>query len=88
MQTHLREVAEELRELGYEGELYAANSLGGVMPIEDLAERPVYSVRSGPAMAPVAGRAYAGAELDEEDVVVCDTGGTSFDVSLIHGTES
>ena len=48
MQTHLREVAEELRELGYSGELYAANSLGGVMPIEDLAERPVYSVRSGP----------------------------------------
>ena len=57
------------------------------MPIEDLAERPVYSVRSGPALAPVAGRAYAGAELDEEDVVVCDTGGTSFDVSLIRGGE-
>jgi N-methylhydantoinase A len=83
MQEHLGEVERELTGLGFKGELFAANSLGGVMPIADLAERPIYAVRSGPSLAPVAGRAYAGAELSETDVVVCDTGGTSFDVSLI-----
>ena len=87
MQAHLAEVEEELQRLGFDGELFAANSLGGVMPMADLAAAPVYAVRSGPSLAPVAARAYAQAELEEEEVVVCDTGGTSFDVSLIHGTE-
>ncbi|MGV1050217.1 MAG: hydantoinase/oxoprolinase family protein, partial [Solirubrobacterales bacterium] len=87
MQEHLREVAEGLRGLGFGGELLAANSLGGVIPMDDLAERPVYAVRSGPALAPVAGRAYAREELEQPDVIVCDTGGTSFDVSLIRAGE-
>jgi N-methylhydantoinase A len=87
MQAHLREVEEGLRALGFGGELLAANSLGGVIPMADLAAKPVYAVRSGPALAPVAGRAYAGEELDQADVIVCDTGGTSFDVSLVRGGE-
>src|SRR5262249_42839481 len=53
----------------------------------DLVERPIYSVRSGPSLAPVAGRAYAEAEAGGGDVIVCDTGGTSFDVSLIRAGE-
>jgi N-methylhydantoinase A len=53
------------------------------MHLEDLIERPIYSVKSGPSLAPVAARAYAAAELGADDVIVCDTGGTSFDVSLI-----
>ncbi len=88
MQAHLGEIEEELSGLGYSGQLFAANSLGGVMPMEALAERPIYSVRSGPSLAPVAGRNYAAEELEEEDIVVCDTGGTSFDVSLIRSGEA
>ncbi len=83
MGRHLREIAEDLRAAGFTGELMAATSFGGAMHVEDLSERPIYSVRSGPAMAPVAGRTYATHELGAEDVIVCDTGGTSFDVSLI-----
>ena len=41
MQAHLREVTAELRQLGYTGEMLAANSLGGVMPVEDLANAPI-----------------------------------------------
>jgi N-methylhydantoinase A len=88
MQAHLGEVESGLRDLGFDGELLAANSFGGVMPLADLAERPVYSVRSGPSLAPVAGRAYAEVSLNETEVLVCDTGGTSFDVSLIHDGEA
>ncbi|MBS1677006.1 MAG: hydantoinase/oxoprolinase family protein [Actinobacteria bacterium] len=87
MQAHLREVATGLRELGFAGELLAANSLGGVIPMADLEARPVYAVRSGPSLAPVAGRAYGEAVLGSADVIVCDTGGTSFDVSLVRTGE-
>jgi N-methylhydantoinase A len=83
MQRHLREIQSGLREAGFGGELLAATSFGGVMHMDDLIARPVFSVKSGPSMAPVAGRVYAEAELGVKDVIVCDTGGTSFDVSLI-----
>ena len=53
------------------------------MNVGELAERPIHSVRSGPAMAPIAGRAYATAEDMGDDVIICDTGDTTFDVSLV-----
>lgn len=83
MQRHLREVQAGLRDAGFSGELLAATSFGGVMHMDDLIARPVFAVKSGPSMAPVAGRVYAEAELGVRDVIVCDTGGTSFDVSLV-----
>ena len=46
-------------------------------------ERPIHTVRSGPAMGPVAGRRYAELEDRKEAVLVVDTGGTTFDVSLV-----
>ncbi|MGH3042446.1 MAG: hydantoinase/oxoprolinase family protein [Gaiellaceae bacterium] len=83
MQGHLRAIEDDLRAAGLTGELVAAISVGGVMRVEDLVERPIYAVKSGPALAPVAGRTYAQEEAGAENVVVCDTGGTSFDVSLV-----
>ncbi len=83
MQTHLREMQEDVRTAGFRGEIFAATSFGGVMHVEDLMQRPIYAVKSGPAMAPVAGRAYGQAEISTGNVIACDTGGTSFDVSLV-----
>jgi N-methylhydantoinase A len=83
MGEHIRRVATDLAEAGFRGELLGATSFGGVMHLDDLAAKPVYSAKSGPALAPVAGRVYGAAELDARDVVVCDMGGTSFDVSLV-----
>jgi N-methylhydantoinase A len=83
MAAFLRQLAAALRDAGFRGELMAATSSGGVVPVEDLAERPLLSLRSGPSMAPVAGLVYSAEELDADQVIVCDTGGTSFDVSLI-----
>ncbi len=86
MQSHLTAIEEWLRTAGYQGRLVAATSLGGVLFFEDIIERPIYLAKSGPALAPMAGLAYAGAEIGgDRDIVVCDTGGTSFDVSLIRG---
>ncbi|MCW3063304.1 MAG: hydantoinase A/oxoprolinase protein, partial [Solirubrobacterales bacterium] len=82
MQRHLREVERELAGAGFTGQVVAATSIGGVVPMEELVERPVYAAKSGPSLAPIAGRVYR-AEAGTEDLVVCDTGGTSFDVSLV-----
>lgn len=80
MQGHLDEMAEDLRGAGFAGELLVGTSFGGVLGVRDVAARPVYSVNSAPAMAPVAARVYA---PEESNVIVCDMGGTSFDVSLV-----
>jgi N-methylhydantoinase A len=84
MQEHLRAIEHWLRSAGYIGRLVAATSLGGVLFFDDIIERPIYLAKSGPALAPIAGLAYSAADFDEgADIVVCDTGGTSFDVSLV-----
>lgn len=83
MQAHLRDMRHDLRDAGYAGEILVSTSVGGCMHVEDLVERPIHTVKSGPSMAPVAGRVYAGAEQHDADVIVCDTGGTTFDVGLV-----
>jgi N-methylhydantoinase A len=83
MQHHLRHIESGLRAAGLGGELVAATSFGGVMHMEDLVRRPIFAVKSGPSLAPVAGREYSRTETGSGDVVVCDAGGTSFDVSLV-----
>jgi N-methylhydantoinase A len=80
MQRHLRQMSDDLRAAGFGGELLVVTSFGGVLGLDDVATRPIYSVNSGPATAPVAGGVYAG---DSPNAIVCDMGGTSFDVSLI-----
>jgi N-methylhydantoinase A len=83
MQRHLPEIADGLIAEGFTGELLAASSAGGVVPMAALIDSPLWSVRSGPSLAPVAARTVAEAETGSGDVIVCDTGGTSFDVSLV-----
>ncbi len=85
LQGHLLDMERDLRGAGFDGELVMAISVGGVMHVRELVDRPIYAVKSGPSLAPIAGRTYAEAELGAADVIVCDTGGTSFDVSLVRG---
>jgi len=58
-------------------------SQGGVMDAAEVAAAPIHVVNSGPSMAPVAGRAYARLEGDCGDIIIADTGGTTFDVSVV-----
>lgn len=81
--AHLRDLESRLREAGFHGRVLMITSQGGVMEAMDMARTPIHSVNSGPAMAPVAGRFYAEADAASDTVVVTDTGGTTFDVSLV-----
>jgi N-methylhydantoinase A len=74
-------LTEALAENGYARELLVANCVGGMMPPEEIIAKPIYSVMSGPTLAPIAARHLT----DEADVIVIDMGGTTFDVSAIRG---
>ena len=84
MRAHLHDVDDRLRALGFRGEpLLATHLSGGVVRLDEMCEQPLHSVDSGPALAPIAGLAYAAVEplADDLDVLVVDAGGTSLDIS-------
>ena len=86
MGHHLNDVDRRLRSLGFAGEpLMVTHISGGVLGLDEMVTKPIHTVDSGPALAPVAGQQYAAAEsgLRYDDQIVVDTGGTSFDASLI-----
>jgi N-methylhydantoinase A len=83
MTRYLFNLRDRLHASGFRGRLLLVTSSGGVMDLEEVAEAPIHCVKSGPAMAPVAGRYYGKRETDRDVLVVADTGGTSFDVSLV-----
>ena len=87
MQAHLRDMEGDLRAAGCRGEILVSTTVGGCMHVEELAERPIHTVKSGPAMAPVAALACSRREGFGDDVIVCDAGGTTFDVSLVRDGE-
>ncbi|MBM3530582.1 MAG: hydantoinase/oxoprolinase family protein [Alphaproteobacteria bacterium] len=68
----------------YPGALHVVQSNGGVMSAAMARRFPVRTALSGPAAGVVAGMALAKA-AGFENVITCDLGGTSFDVSVISG---
>lgn len=83
MTRHVEELARRLREAGLRGALPIVTSSGGLVYAEAVAAAPIHVINSGPSMAPLAGRSYAETDTSSETVIVMDTGGTSFDVSLV-----
>ena len=77
----------DLRAEGFSGELLIGTSGGGCQHVTEVVGRPVTMLKSGPAMAPVAGKAYTTIEDLGRDAIVCDTGGTTFDVGLVRDGE-
>jgi N-methylhydantoinase A len=87
MRRHLGDLDARLRELGFAGEpLMVTHVTGGVLPLSQMSDFPLQTVDSGPALAPVAALQYArpGSPIEGSDLIVADTGGTSFDVSLVY----
>ena len=85
MQTFLSELADDLAAAGFDGRLLISTSFGGSWPATRMSEQPIYSVGSGPSMAPVAALNAGRTTLQDPapNVLVADTGGTTFDVGLI-----
>ncbi len=77
--SYISKLVTKLDEARFEGELLLANCVGGMMPTEAMIQKPIYSVMSGPTLAPMAALALT----LEKDVIVGDMGGTTFDVSAL-----
>lgn len=83
MTRYLGSMQQRLRNAGFNGRLMVQTSQGGMADADALAKTPIHSLNSGPAMAPIAGRHIAQSAGISADIIVADTGGTTYDVSLI-----
>ncbi|MFC1579417.1 hydantoinase/oxoprolinase family protein [Thermodesulfobacteriota bacterium] len=83
MSQYLGGLSSRLKDAGFKGRLLMLTSKGGVMDFEDLAGAPIHAIGSGPSMAPIAGRHYALRDAKASTAIVTDTGGTTYDVSLV-----
>jgi N-methylhydantoinase A len=71
-----------LKEGGYDKPFWIMSAAGGAVGAEVAQQSPVLTINSGPAAGVVAS-AYLAKLLGYENVISCDTGGTSADISLI-----
>jgi N-methylhydantoinase A len=82
--SYIGKLEAALAEQQFAGSLHIVQSNGGMMSTATACRLPVRTALSGPAAGVVAGAALAKA-AGFDDLITCDLGGTSFDVSLIAG---
>ena len=73
---------ERLREAGFAGELNFADCAATLLPWDEALEQPFRIVFAGPAAGTMSSQRL-GEALGEGNLVCCDVGGTSTDVSLV-----
>lgn len=83
MGRYMRTLAVRLKEAGFDGRVLIVTSAAGVIDAADAAQEPIHLINSGPSMAPVAGRYFAGRDAEAPSAIVADTGGTTYDLSLV-----
>ncbi|WP_121743429.1 hydantoinase/oxoprolinase family protein [Natronorubrum halophilum] len=84
MSTYLTRLSDGLADEGFDAEVLIMQSNGGMASVQNVAERPVTTLVSGPA-AGVLSAAFEGGRVDEPNLVMLDMGGTSADISVIPG---
>jgi N-methylhydantoinase A len=83
---YLEELEASLRERGFEGALVVTRCDGGVMGASEAKRLPIRTVLSGPASG-VLGASALSLTVERPNVIAIDMGGTSFDASLVVGSE-
>ena len=84
---YLDRLEQGLAARGFGGDVLIVQSNGGVMAVESAKRTPVRTALSGPAAGVIAAKTIAAA-AGFPNVITCDMGGTSFDVSLVAEGES
>lgn len=67
---------------GFTGQLLVAQAYGGLLPVEEAAERPVGMIESGPVSGLVGSQAL-GEQLGLRNIIAADMGGTTFKVGTV-----
>lgn len=86
VREYLRDLGERMRNAGFRHEPLIMQSNGGVTTVEEAEMRPARTVRSGPAGCAIAAASVA-EQLEIEDAIFFDMGGTSTEVSVLHSGE-
>jgi N-methylhydantoinase A len=79
---YARRLGEGLRTAGFTGELNFADCAATLLPWDEALEQPFRIVFAGPAAGTMSSQRL-GEALGEDNLVCCDVGGTSTDVSLV-----
>ncbi len=82
---YLNQLLGRLKDIGFKGILLIMQSNGGVMTPQIAREKAALTLLSGPAAGPGAGLQYVKAH-DQENCIVVDMGGTSFEAALVVGS--
>ena len=85
--NYLQRLETALQDDGFKGQVLIVQSNGGVMSVDVARRLPVRTALSGPAAGVIAS-AYIATVAGFPNVITCDMGGTSFDVSLVADGES
>jgi len=85
--SYLDKLEKGLAAKGFGGDILIVQSNGGVMSIDMAKRYPVRTALSGPAAGVIAATAIAKA-AGFDNIITCDMGGTSFDVSLVANNEA
>ncbi len=85
--SYLDRLEGALRGRGAQAQVLIVQSNGGVMSVDAARATPVRTALSGPAAGVIAARAISRA-AGFDNIITCDMGGTSFDVSLIADGEA
>jgi N-methylhydantoinase A len=82
--NYLEKLEKSLATQRFAGTLHIVQSNGGVMSTRTARQLPVRTALSGPAAGVIAAAAIARA-AGYDNIITCDLGGTSFDVSVVAG---
>jgi N-methylhydantoinase A len=85
LNKYLEKLTGRLSNNGFNGILLIMQSNGGVMTPETARKTAALTLLSGPAAGPGAGLIYAQAH-DQDNCIVVDMGGTSFEAALVTGS--
>ncbi len=82
VKDYLTKLESTLREAGFENQLLIVQANQFVQSVESVIAKPVFLTGSGPAAGP-AGAAYLGEALGEDNFIIGDMGGTTWDASVV-----
>lgn len=84
---YMTRLKSDLEREGYRAPLLLAHCVGGLTTLEEVREKPILTLDSGPVSG-VLGARYFGKIYGEPNIICTDVGGTTFDVSLVHDGET
>jgi N-methylhydantoinase A len=82
VKKYLTKLESSLREAGFENQLLVVQANQFVQSVDAVIAKPVYLTGSGPAAGP-AGAAYLGETIGEDNFIIGDMGGTTWDASVV-----